>query len=160
AAHVTMLQRSPTYIVSRPEEDRLATGLRRILPAKLAYGIARWKNIGFMTYMYQLARRRPEFAKKAILRQASEELGSDVDIATHFTPKYYPWEQRLCLVPDGDLFVAIREGRAGVTTDQIETFTETGIQLKSGKQLEADIIVTATGLVLEMLGGIDVRVDG
>ena len=160
AAHVTMLQRSPTYIVSRPEKDKLAIALRRVLPSKLAYGIARWKNIGFMTWMYQLARRRPEFAKKAILKLTSHELGEDYDVRTHFTPGYYPWEQRLCLVPDADLFVAIREGRASVATDQIETFTEKGIQLKSGKELEADIVVTATGLVLEILGGIEVSVDG
>jgi cation diffusion facilitator CzcD-associated flavoprotein CzcO len=160
AAHVTMLQRSPTYIVSVPEQDALAIALRRILPLKLAYGIARWKNIAFMTYMYQLARRRPEFAKRAILKRTSNELGADYDVATHFTPRYYPWEQRLCLVPDSDLFIAVREGRASVVTDQIETFTENGIQLKSGKQLEADIIVTATGLVLEILGGIEVSVDG
>ncbi len=160
AAHVTMLQRSPTYIVSYPEQDKLAIALRRLLPSKLAYGLARWKNIGFMTYAYQFARRRPEVAKKAILKLASNELGADYDIATHFTPGYYPWEQRLCLVPDGDLFVAIRDGRASVATDQIETFTEKGIQLKSGKELEADIVVTATGLVLEILGGIEVRVDG
>src|SRR5262249_37689564 len=158
--HVTMLQRAPTYIVSRPERDTVAIALRRILPSKLAYGIARWKNIGFMTYMYQLAMRWPEFAKKAILKRASEELGPAYDVATHFTPSYYPWEQRLCLVPDGDLFASIREGRASVVTDQIATFTEKGIRLKSGKELEADIIVTATGLVLEFLGGIEVVVDG
>src|SRR5262245_729756 len=160
AAHVTMLQRSPTYIVSYPEQDTLAIALRRLLPSKLAYGITRWKNIGFMTYIYQLARRRPEFAKKVILKRTSDELGAEYDVAAHFTPNYYPWEQRLCLVPDGDLFVAIREGRASVVTDQIETFTENGIQLKSGKQVEADIIVTATGLVLEILGGIELHVDG
>jgi monooxygenase len=160
AAHVTMLQRSPTYIVSYPELDTLAIALNRVLPAKLAYAIARWKNIGFMTYMYQLARRRPELAKKELLKRASAELGEGYDVAKHFTPRYYPWEQRLCLVPDADLFAAIREGRASVATDQIETFTEKGIQLKSGTKLEADIIVTATGLVLEMLGGIEVAVDG
>ena len=160
AAHVTMLQRSPTYIVSYPEQDTLAMALRRLLPSKLAYGITRWKNVGFMTYMYQLARRRPEFAKKVILKRTSDELGAEYDVAAHFTPRYYPWEQRLCLVPDGDLFVAIREGRASVVTDQIETFTEQGIQLNSGKELEADIIVTATGLMLEVLGGIGVSVDG
>jgi cation diffusion facilitator CzcD-associated flavoprotein CzcO len=160
AAHVTMLQRSPTYIASRPERDKLAIALSRVLPSKLAYGIARWKNVGYMTYMYRLARRRPEYAKKMILKRASDELGAGYDVATHFTPKYYPWEQRLCLVPDGDLFVAIREGRASVATDQIETFTENGIRLQSGSELEADIIVTATGLVLEILGGIDLQVDG
>jgi monooxygenase len=160
ARNVTMLQRSPTYIASRPERDNLAISLSRVLGPKLAYRIARWKNVAFMTYMYQLAIRRPEFAKKMILKRASDELGAGYDVATHFTPKYYPWEQRLCLVPEGDLFVAIREGRASVVTDQIETFTEGGIQLKSGKELEADIIVTATGLVLEILGGIEMQVDG
>jgi cation diffusion facilitator CzcD-associated flavoprotein CzcO len=160
AAHVTMLQRSPTYVVSSPEQDPVAIALRRVLPSKLAYFIARWKNIGFMTYMYQLARRRPELAKRAILKLVRKELGAGYDVATHFTSRYYPWEQRLCLVPDADLFVAIREGRATIATDQIDTFTENGIRLQSGKELEADIIVTATGLVLEFLGGIEVSVDG
>jgi monooxygenase len=160
AAHVTMLQRSPTYIVSYPQQDTVATALCRFLPSKIAYGIARWKNIGFMTYMYQLARRRPEFAKQTILKRTIEELGAEYDVQTHFTPRYYPWEQRLCLVPDGDLFGAIREGRASVVTDQIDSFTKNGIQLKSGKELQADIIVTATGLVLEVLGGIELIVDG
>jgi monooxygenase len=160
AAHVTMLQRSPTYVVSLPALDAVAIALSRILPSPLAHGIARWKNIGFMSYMYQLARRRPELAKRAIVKRASAELGADYDVATHFTPRYYPWEQRLCLFPDSDLFVAIREGRASVATDRIETFTENGIRLGSGKELEADIIVTATGLQLQILGGIAVSVDG
>jgi len=160
ASHVTMLQRSATYIASYPEKDTLAIALRRVLPSKLAFGIARWKNIAFMTYMYQLARRRPEFAKKLILKKTADELGAGYDIVTDFTPRYFPWEQRLCLVPDGDLFVAIREGHASVVTDQIETFTEKGIQLKSGKKLDADIVVTATGLMLELLGGIELSVDG
>src|SRR5262245_61700579 len=155
-----MLQRSPTYIVAFPELDTLAIALSRMLPSRLAYGITRWKNIGFMTYMYQLARRRPELAKRGILSRTRSELGADYDVATHFTPRYYPWEQRLCLVPDSDLFVAIREGRASVATDEIETFTEKGIQLRSGTELEADIIVTATGLQLEVLGGIALSVDG
>src|SRR5262249_51653356 len=120
AAHVTMLQRSPTYIVSLPEQDALARFLQRILPSGLAAGIARWKNIAYMTYVYQLARRQPELAKKTILKLVSAELGKDYDVAKHFTPAYYPWEQRLCLVPDGDLFAAIREGRASVATDEIE----------------------------------------
>ena len=160
AAHVTMLQRSPTYVVSLPGEDAFAVALSRILPSKLAFGLARWKNIGLMTWMYQFARRRPALAKRAILKRTTAALGADYDVAAHFTPRYDPWEQRLCLVPDSDLFVAIREGRASVVTDHIETFTETGIRLRSGKELEADIIVTATGLQLEMLGGIDVAVDG
>ena len=160
AAHVTMLQRSPSYIVSYPGFDTLAMVLLRFLPSQLAFRIARWKNIAFMTYMYQLARRRPEFTKKLILKRASADLGAGYDVATHFTPTYNPWDQRLCLVPDADLFVAIRKGRASVVTDQIENFTEKGIQLKSGKELEADIVITATGLVLEILGGVDVCVDG
>jgi cation diffusion facilitator CzcD-associated flavoprotein CzcO len=160
AAHVTMLQRSPTYIVSLPEQDVVAGMLQRMLPFRVASSIARWKNIAFMTYVYRLARRRPELAKKNILKRVTDELGKDYDVARHFTPAYNPWEQRLCLVPDGDLFAAIREGRASVVTDQIDTFTETGIQLKSGSELKADIIVTATGLVLEILGGVEVCVDG
>jgi cation diffusion facilitator CzcD-associated flavoprotein CzcO len=160
AAHVTMLQRSPTYIVSYPEQDAVAMALSRILPEKLAYGIARWKNIGYMTYVYQFARRMPELAKRALVKRTRAELGDGYDVATHFTPSYNPWEQRLCLVPNSDLFVAIREGQASVVTDEIVTFTETGIQLRSGKTLAADIIVTATGLVLEVLGGIEVSVDG
>jgi cation diffusion facilitator CzcD-associated flavoprotein CzcO len=160
AAHVTMLQRSPTYVVSVPEQDTVAAVLRRVLPSRLACGIARWKNIAFMTYVYQLARRRPELARKTILKRVRDELGKDYDVETHFTPAYYPWEQRLCLVPDGDMFVAIREQRASVATGEIETFTESGLRLKSGSELKADIIVTATGLVLEFLGGIELTVDG
>jgi len=160
AAHVTMLQRSPTYIVSFPAKDALAVALTRVLPSRLAFAIARWKNIGLMTYLYQFARRRPEHAKRAIVKRTSVELGAGYDVATHFTPRYNPWEQRLCIVPDSDLFGAIREGRASVVTARIETFTERGIRLQSGTEVEADIIVTATGLVLEILGGIEVTVDG
>jgi cation diffusion facilitator CzcD-associated flavoprotein CzcO len=160
AAHVTMLQRSPTYVVSMPEEDVNANRLRKVLPSMWAYRLGRWKNVAFMTYLYQFSMRRPEAVKEELAKQAREHLGPDFDIATHFTPKYNPWEQRLCLVPDADLFIALREGRASVVTDQIETFTETGIQLKSGATLEADIIVTATGLVMQPIGGIELSVNG
>ena len=160
AAHVTMLQRSPTYIVSMPEQDAIANRLRRVLPAMWAYRLARWKNIGFMTYIYQLARLRPKYVTKGLLKLVQEALGPDYDVATHFTPRYNPWEQRLCLVPDGDLFQAIKSGRASVATGQIETFTEKGIRLASGEELEADLIVTATGLVLEAFGGAEIQVDG
>lgn len=160
AAHVTMLQRSPTYIVSRPEKDAAANFLRKILPAHWAYSIPRWRNILLQRYFFTRARKRPERVKETILEGVRKELGPDYDVATHFTPKYNPWDQRLCLVPDADLFQAIRDDRASVVTDHIETFTETGIKLKSGKELAADIIVTATGLQLEILGGMKVSVDG
>jgi monooxygenase len=160
AAHVTMLQRSPTYIVSLPGKDRIANFLRRILPSKLAYGMTRWKNVLFGMIFFKLSRSRPQTIKNMILRGVSKELGPDFDVATHFTPTYNPWDQRICLVPDSDLFAAIRSGKASVVTDQIDTFTETGIKLRSGQELPADIVVTATGLVLEVLGGMQVSVDG
>jgi cation diffusion facilitator CzcD-associated flavoprotein CzcO len=160
AAHVTMLQRSPTYVVSRPGEDGIANWLRRRLPAKIAYGITRWKNVLLGMYFFQLCRRKPERVKDFILKAVRQELGPDYDVATHFTPRYNPWDQRMCLVPDSDLFAAITTGRAEVITDTIETFTETGIRLTSGCELEADIVVTATGLVMELLGGMEAVVDG
>ena len=160
AGHVTMLQRSPTYVVSVPEQDKIANSLRRRLPAMWAYRLSRWKNIAYMMYVYQLARRYPNFVKARILRKTQAELGADYDVATHFTPRYNPWEQRLCLAPDGDFFQAIKSGRASVITDEIDRFTERGIQLKSGRQLEADIVVTATGLVLQAFGGAELSVDG
>jgi len=160
AAHVTMLQRSPTYIVSMPGQDRLANWLRSKLPAHVAYGITRWKNVLLALWFYRFCRRSPKRARAIIFRWLRNELGPDFDIRTHFNPRYNPWEQRLCLVPDSDLFKAIRAGRASVVTDHIETFTEKGIQLRSGKELEADLIVTATGLNLQLLGGIEVVVDG
>jgi monooxygenase len=160
AGHVTMLQRSPTYIVSLPEQDRIANWLRRFLPVMWAYRLSRWKNVGYMAYMYQLSQRYPNFVKKGILKKISEYLGPDYDVDTHFNPRYKPWTQRLCLVPDADLFEAIKANRASVVTDQIETFTEKGILLRSGKELEADIIITATGLVMQMFGGIELSVDG
>jgi monooxygenase len=160
AAHVTMLQRSPSYVVSLPAEDRIANRLRRALPARAAYAIVRWKNVLRTMASFQLARRRPA-AMKALLRKALEkQLPAGYDIDTHFKPRYDPWDQRLCLVPDGDLFEAIRAGRASVVTDRVETFTERGIELASGVELEADLVVTATGLNLMMFGGMAIAVDG
>ena len=160
AAHVTMLQRSPTYVVSRPAEDGFANWLRRWLPAKLAYGITRWRNVLFGMYFYRLARSKPEAVKRRIIQMVRDQLGSSCDVDTHFTPRYNPWDQRLCLVPDADLFDAIKAGSASVVTDEIETFTETGLQLKSGAALEADLVVTATGLALQVLNGLTLTVDG
>ena len=160
AGHVTMLQRSPTYVISMPEQDRIANFLRRIMPAMWAYRLSRWKNVGFMTYVYQLSQLFPNYVKKGIIKKARKQLGTDFDVETHFTPRYRPWEQRMCLVPDADMFEAIKSGRASVVTDQIVTFTGKGILLKSGKELEADIIVTATGLAMQLCGGIELTVDG
>ncbi|MFZ0062496.1 MAG: NAD(P)/FAD-dependent oxidoreductase [Pyrinomonadaceae bacterium] len=159
AAHVTMLQRSPTYVVSRPAEDKIANGLRRVLPARAAYALTRWKNVLIQMFFYGLARSRPEVFKRMLAKGVRTQLGEQYDIK-HFTPKYNPWDQRLCLVPDSDLFTAIRDGQATVVTDQIDTFTETGLQLKSGEHLDADIIVTATGLVLRLMSGLQLTVDG
>ncbi|HKF21895.1 MAG TPA: NAD(P)/FAD-dependent oxidoreductase [Candidatus Angelobacter sp.] len=160
AAHVTMLQRSPTYIISMPEQDRIANGLRHVLPTTWAYRLSRWKNVLFMMYFYQLSQRFPNFVKRGLLSKVREHLGPDFDVETHFAPSYRPWTQRLCLVPDADLFEAIKSNRASVVTDQIESFAEKGLLLKSGKELEADVIVTATGLVMQALGGIELCVDG
>jgi cation diffusion facilitator CzcD-associated flavoprotein CzcO len=160
AGHVTMLQRSPTYIVARPSEDPIANWLRRHLPARLAGRLTRWKNIAFGMYFYALARRRPEKVKQAIVRMAREELGVDYDVETHFTPRYNPWDQRLCLVPDADLFKAITSGKVSMVTDVIETFTKTGLRLRSGADLPADIIVTATGLTMRLMSGVQLIVDG
>jgi cation diffusion facilitator CzcD-associated flavoprotein CzcO len=160
AAHVTMLQRSPTYIVSLPAEDKIANWLRGFLPAMWAYRLSRWKNVGLMMYVYQLAQRYPNFVKTGLIKKVQQELGPGYDVATNFTPSYHPWEQRLCLVPDSDLFQAIKSGRASVVTGHIETFTEKGIRLESGRELEADIVVTATGLVLQAFGGEELSVDG
>ncbi len=160
AAHVTMLQRSPTYMVARPDVDGIANGLRRWLPERIAYGITRWKNVLLNMFFFNLSRRRPKLVKKAILDQVSKELGPDYDVATHFKPRYNPWDQRMCLVPNGDLFAAVREGHASVVTDEIDHFTAKGIALKSGGELEADLVVTATGLQLQTLGGLEMVVDG
>ncbi|KQW22170.1 FAD-containing monooxygenase EthA [Afipia sp. Root123D2] len=159
AAHVTMLQRSPTYVVARPAEDRIANSLRRYLSPKLVYSIVRWKNVLYGMYFFRLCRRAPERAKALILNHVKAML-PNVDVGKHFTPRYNPWDQRLCLVPNGDLFKAINQGRASVVTDHIETFTERGIRLQSGEELAADVIVTATGLNLKVLGGVQLSVDG
>jgi cation diffusion facilitator CzcD-associated flavoprotein CzcO len=160
AAHVTMLQRSPTYIASLPAEDPIANGLRRFLPEKAVYTIVRWKNVTIQALIYQLSRRRPRAIKQFIRKGVERSLPAGYDIDKHFKPKYNPWDQRMCLVPNGDLFKAIRDGDATVVTDTIERFTESGIKLDSGEQLEADVIVTATGLNLLFLGGMELVVDG
>src|SRR5579871_3524981 len=160
ADHVTMLQRSPTYVVSRPAQDPLANKLRRNLPARIAYHLIRWRNVLWGMYFFQLSRRKPAEVKRLILGGVRMALGPDYDIATHFTPRYNPWDQRLCLVPDGDLFNSIRDKRASVVTSEIDTFTASGIRLKDGSELPADIIITATGLALQILGGMQVTVDG
>ena len=160
AGHVTMLQRSPTYVVSRPDEDGIANTLRKFLPNTWAYGLTRMKNVALQQFMYAQTRKNPEKVKERLLGMLREELGPDFDIETHFTPTYNPWDQRLCLVPNSDLFEALREGRASVVTDHIERFDATGIQLKSGEHVDADIIVTATGLELVILGEAAFSVDG
>ncbi len=158
AEHVTMLQRSPTYIMTLPAEDRIANFLRRIFPERASYAVTRWKNVMLQMFFYVLSRRRPATMKRLIAKGVRTELGEGYDIA-HFTPSYDPWDQRLCLVPDSDLFRVIRDGRASMVTDQIVTFTETGLQLKSGRHIEADIIVTATGLNLKLMAGLQLVVD-
>jgi cation diffusion facilitator CzcD-associated flavoprotein CzcO len=160
ATHVTMLQRSPTYVVARPGSDSLAIKLRKRFGARFAYGAIRWRNVLFGMYFFQLCRRKPERAKQLLLGGVRMALGKDFDVKTHFTPSYNPWQQRLCLVPDGDLFRTIREGRASVVTNHIDSFTEKGIRLKDGSELEADMIVTATGLNLQVMGGMTLAVDG
>lgn len=159
-AHVTMLQRSPTYIVALPDVDPFAQTLNRLLPAKLAYRLTRWKNVSMQTLFYQLCRRYPAQVRKLLRKHLKSQLGPDFDIDTHFNPGYNPWDQRLCLVPNGDLFRSLRRGDASVVTDHIDCFTETGIRLASGRELAADIIVTATGLNLVAMGGAELLVDG
>jgi monooxygenase len=160
AAHVTMLQRTPTYVVSLPAEDALANRLRERLPGKVAYGLVRWRNVLLTMLFYNLARKRPKPTARRIIKLAQAALGPDYDVASHFTPPYDPWDQRLCLVPDADLFRALKGGKAEVVTDHIESFTPTGLRLKSGRTLEADIVVSATGLRLQLLGGMEMAVDG
>jgi cation diffusion facilitator CzcD-associated flavoprotein CzcO len=160
AASVTMLQRSPTYVVSRPAQDRFANWMRQRLPERIAYGTTRWKNVLFGMFFYRMTRRRPTQTKERLIGMVRQHLGPDYDVATHFTPRYNPWDQRLCLVPDADLFDAIKDGRATVETDTIERFTRDGIALSSGKHLPADVIVTATGLEVSLMGNIEFRRDG
>ncbi|MFI7597450.1 flavin-containing monooxygenase [Actinoplanes sp. NPDC049681] len=160
AAHVTMLQRSPTYVMTLPAEDPIANRLRRLIGARRAYPVVRWKNVTISTLVYQLSRRRPELVRAMLRRAAVRQLPPGYAVDTHFRPRYRPWDQRLCFVPDGDLFAAIRRGRASVRTDRIAEFTAAGLRLESGDQLEADIVVTATGLQLLAFGGITLAVDG
>jgi len=159
AKHVTMLQRSPTYIVSRPARDKIANFFRSVLPGRAAYVLSRWKNVLHQQFLYTLARKRPGLMKRLIAKGVEKELDKDM-AAAHFAPKYDPWDQRLCLVPDSDLFNSIREGKVSIETGEIEEFNETGIRLRSGEQLDADIIVTATGLVLKLMAGLSLEVDG
>jgi monooxygenase len=160
AAHVTMLQRSPTYILSVPARDRLADWMRGRLPAKTAYAITRWKNVAMGMAFFSMSRRFPSRIKRLLVGQVKKAVGEKVDVVAHFTPSYKPWDQRVCLVPDGDMFEALAAGRASVVTDRIASFTEHGIRLASGRELEADLIVTATGLKLQFLGGLQMEVDG
>jgi cation diffusion facilitator CzcD-associated flavoprotein CzcO len=160
AAHVTMLQRTPTYIVALPGRDAVADALRHRLPAQAAYVLVRWKNVLRMLVSYQFSRRRPQVMKRILRRFLERQLPAGYDIDRDFTPDYDPWDQRLCVVPDGDLFEAIREGRASVVTDRIRTFTEDGIELESGRHLDADIVISATGLNMQLLGGATVSVEG
>ncbi|MEO8193641.1 MAG: NAD(P)/FAD-dependent oxidoreductase [Gemmatimonadales bacterium] len=159
AAHVTMLQRSPTYIVNLPSRDKIANWLRARLPERIAYGITRWKNVLLAMFFYELARSKPEYFKKMVRNGVRKQLGPSYDLK-HFTPEYNPWDQRLCLIPDANLFNSIRSGKASVATDHIDTFTEKGIKLRSGEVLEADVIVTATGLNLKLMSGLQLVVDG
>ena len=160
AAHVTMIQRSPTWVVSMPEVDRIAVAFRKLLPEALAYRLTRWKNVMFQRWVYRQTRVRPQKVREKLLAAVRDHLGPDYDVEKHFTPRYDPWDQRLCLIPDADLFLALRDGRASVVTDRIARFTESAIELESGAQVEADIIVSATGLELEVLGGVEFSIDG
>ncbi len=160
ASHVTMLQRSPGYVVSLPGRDAIAAALRRRLPSRLAYLVVRWKNVLLTMLHFQLCRRAPRLMRRLIRRTVQKKLPDSCDVDTHFNPRYDPWDQRLCLVPDEDLFEALREGSASVATGEIETFTENGVRLTSGEELQADLVVTATGLNLLLLGGIELSVDG
>lgn len=160
AAHVTMLQRSPSYVVSRPAVDKFATFLRKILPESWAYNVIRWRNVTMGQFFYNQTQTKPEKVREQLLGMVRKELGPDYDVEKHFTPSYKPWEQRLCLVPDSDLFEALKSGKADVVTDHIESFTADGIRLKSGETLEADIIISATGLNLQYMNGIEASIDG
>ncbi len=159
ASHVTMLQRSPTYIMSAPSEDKMANFLMRILPSKLAHAIVKWKNVLIGLLFYKVSRRWPDFVRKLLQRSVKKNLG-DKYLDKDFSPKYNPWDQRLCLIPDSDLFNAIKEDKAEIVTDTIQQFTSSGILLDSGKELAADIVVSATGLQVQLLGGMQLKVDG
>jgi cation diffusion facilitator CzcD-associated flavoprotein CzcO len=160
AAHVTMLQRSPTYVVSVPERDPIANALKRVLPARLAYELTRRKNVWLQRTVYNLSQSRPRLVRGLVRAGARRQLPAGYPVDLHFNPRYDPWDQRLCAVPDGDLFKEIGRGRVSIVTDRIEGFAEHGVELASGRTLEADVIVTATGLNLLALGGIELSVDG
>ncbi|MBA15080.1 MAG: FAD-containing monooxygenase EthA [Sphingomonas sp.] len=160
AAHVTMLQRSPSYMVARPSRDAISNRLHRLLPTRIASGIVRWKNVLFQQFFFNLARRRPEKVKQRLIAMVQDELGPDYDTTTHFTPRYNPWDERLCLVSDADLFTAIRQGRASIATGTIDRFTRDGIRLTSGEELPADLVVTATGLEMQLASGMALSLDG
>jgi cation diffusion facilitator CzcD-associated flavoprotein CzcO len=160
AAHVTMLQRSPTYIASLPSVDVVANTLRRVLPSKLAYAMSRWKNVARSMFYYRIARTHPNAFKKALRAQAEAQLGAHIPYDEHFSPRYQPWDERLCMVPDGDLFVSLREQRASIVTDQIAHFDATGVVLQSGAHLDAEIVVAATGLRMSLLSGVTLVVNG
>jgi cation diffusion facilitator CzcD-associated flavoprotein CzcO len=160
AQHVTMIQRTPTYVVSFPAKDAIANFLRKILPDSVAYAITRFKNVQLQRLMYRRTRTRPAQVKRRLLDMVRKALGPGFDVDKHFTPPYDPWDQRLCLIPDGDLYEAINRGDVSVVTDEIDHFTESGIQLKSGEKVEADVVVSATGLALEVMGGVRFSMDG
>ncbi len=159
AAHVTMLQRSPTYVVTMPSRDRIADLFRRLLPDKAAYVLSRWKNIVRQAIFYEGSKRYPNFMKRLIAKGVHKEL-ADENLERHFEPTYKPWDQRVCVVPDSDMFAALRAGTASVVTGNIETFTQTGVRLENGDALDADIIITATGLKLKIMAGLELFVDG
>ena len=160
AKQTTMLQRSPSYVISAPAEDSWNNALNKIFPVKFTYFVIRWKNILRTIIGFYLSRKYPERIKERLINLVREELGQDFDVEKHFTPSYKPWDQRMCLVPDGDLFSAIKDNRANVVTDTIDTFTPTGILLNSGNEIEADIVISATGIELNALNDINVSVDG
>ncbi|AFR49152.1 flavin-containing monooxygenase [Gordonia sp. KTR9] len=160
AAHVTMLQRTPTYIIPLPREDAIANTLKKVLGDERGYALTRQKNVAQQRVLFELCQRFPKTARRIIRKINQSQLPDDYPVDTHFNPPYNPWDQRLCVVPDADLFRTIRSGKASIVTDRVETFTETGIRLESGEELAADIIVTATGLNIKIIGGIDLSVDG
>ncbi len=160
AAHVVMLQRSPTYVVARPAEEAIANQLRQWLPTRLTHAAVRWKNILLQMYLYRLSRRKPAAVRAQIIKLAQADLGPEFNAAEYFNPRYAPWDQRMCIVPDGDLFAAMRAGKASIVNGEIDTFTETGLRLTSGQEIGADIIVTATGLKVRLMGGVAIEVDG
>ncbi len=160
AAHVTMLQRSPTYVLSVPRKDAVKGTLTSLIGERRSYSVTRWKNIAVQSALYRISRARPDLVRSFVRKTNVAQLPAGYDVDTHFKPTYDPWDQRMCLVPDGDLFRAVKKGTASVVTDTIATFTETGIELASGEHLDADVVVTATGLNLRIFGGADLVVDG